>query len=303
MRGRLVAAAYAAGWALVRWLPERLVLRVFDRIADLAVRRRGRGVRRLESNLRRVLASSSGSEYDDAAVDVVVHAAMRSYLRYWCEAFRLPVMKPARIIARTRIIGEERFRAELASGRGVIAALPHMGNWDLAGAWAVLTDAPFTTVAERLEPESLFRRFVDFRESIGMEVIPLTGGERPPAELLRERLRAGGFLCLLGDRDLTAAGVEVDFFGHTAKMPAGPAALAIDTGAALFPVTLWFEGEDQVIWFHDPLELPTDGTRAEQVAQLVQQIADVFAEGIAAHPADWHMLQRIWLDSDRSDAA
>lgn len=288
MKARMVAAGYAAAWALVRWLPERVVRWLFDRIADLATRRRGKGVRRLESNLRRALGP-------DVDVAPLLKAGMRSYLRYWCEAFRLPVMSRERVVSRTRVLGEERFRAELASGRGVIAALPHMGNWDLAGAWAVHTDAPFTTVAERLEPESLFRRFVEFRESIGMEVIPLTGGERPPAELLRERLRAGGFLALLADRDLTAAGLEVDFFGATAKVPAGPAALALDTGAALFPVTLWYEDDVHVICFHEPVSPPVVGTREERVRALAQAVVDKFAAGIAEHPQDWHMLQRVWV--------
>src|SRR5204862_6843875 len=128
----------------------------------------------------------------------------------------------------------------------MILVLPHTGNWDQAGAWLAGTGAPFTTVAERLEPASLFARFVAFRESLGMEVIPLTGGERPPFEILAERLRAGGTLCLLGDRDLTATGIDVDFFGSPARMPAGPAALAHDTGAVLVPVTLSYP--DRVNW-------------------------------------------------------
>ena len=113
----------------------------------------------------------------------------------------------------------------------MILSLPHMGNWDHAGAWLAGTGVPFTTVAERLKPESLFERFVEFRESLGMEVIPLTGGEQPPFKILAERLRSGGVLCLLADRDLTASGIEVEFFGSPARMPAGPAALAVDTGA------------------------------------------------------------------------
>ena len=289
MKARLVSFGYAAGWALVRWLPERVVRALFDRIADFATRRRGRGVRRLESNLQRVLGPG---------VDVapVVQSGMRSYLRYWCEAFRLPVTPPERIVSGTRTVGEEHFRAALASGNGVVAALPHMGNWDLAGAWAVLTDAPFTTVAERLEPESLFRRFVEFRESIGMEVIPLTGGERPPAELLRERLRAGGFLALLADRDLTAAGVPVSFFDGVAKVPAGPAALALDTGATLLPVTLWWEGPVHVIRFHPPVAHRTELSRVDAITAMSQEVVRAFEQGIREHPEDWHMLQRIWVE-------
>ena len=291
MKARLVSLGYAAGWALVRWLPERVVRALFNRIADVATRRRGRGVRRLESNLQRVL----GPGHENSLAPLV-REGMRSYLRYWCEAFRLPVTSRDRIVSGTRTIGEEHFRSALASGKGVVAALPHMGNWDLAGAWAVLTDAPFTTVAERLEPESLFRRFVEFRESIGMEVIPLTGGERAPAELLRERLRGGGFLALLADRDLTAAGVPVSFFGGVTKVPAGPAALALDTGATLLPVTLWWEGPTHVIRFHPPVAHRDDLPRPEAIAVMSQEVVSAFEQGIREHPQDWHMLQRIWVD-------
>src|SRR5581483_6033714 len=126
------------------------------------------------------------------------------------------------VVGRMSVVDEPRLRKAIAQGNGVILALPHMGNWDHAGAWLAGTGVPFTTVAERLNPASLFDRFVAFRESLGMEVVPLTGGTRPPFDLLADRLRAGGVLCLLADRDLTSTGVEVDFFGMPARMPAGP---------------------------------------------------------------------------------
>jgi KDO2-lipid IV(A) lauroyltransferase len=168
--------------------------------------------------------------------------------------------------------------------------LPHSGNWDAAGAWCGLTGVPFTTVAERLKPESLYERFVAFRESLGMEVLPLTGGERPPYEVLAERLEAGGTICLLADRDLTPRGVDVTFFGATARMPAGPARLALATGANLMPTTLSFVGDSEwEIRFHDYVP-PTD------LATMAQAVASAFEGAIAQHPADWHMLQKLWLD-------
>jgi KDO2-lipid IV(A) lauroyltransferase len=176
--------------------------------------------------------------------------------------------------------------------KGVVAVLPHMGNWDVAGAWASLTGAKFTTVAERLKPEGLFDRFVAFRESLGMEVVPLTGGADNPFDLLADRLRAGGLVCLLGDRDLTARGIEVTFFGETAKFPAGPAALAVRTGAALTPATLWFDGNGWHIRMHPPVEVEPGPDR---IARMTQAVADVFEQGIREHPSDWHMLQRLWL--------
>ncbi|HET7530199.1 MAG TPA: phosphatidylinositol mannoside acyltransferase [Mycobacteriales bacterium] len=290
---RLVDAAYATGWAAVRGLPERVARRQFDALADAVWLRRGKGVQRLEANLRRVL----GPDVDDRALRKVTHLGVRSYLRYWCEVFQLPRIPLQSLVERMQCIDEQRLRAGAASGRGMILVLPHMGNWDHAGAWLAGTGVPFTTVAERLEPASLFERFVAFRESLGMEVIPLTGGERPPFEILADRLRAGGTLCLLGDRDLTATGIEVDFFGAPARMPAGPAALAHDTGAALLPVTLSFRGDRE--WttrIHPEITVPGSGDRSDDIRAMTQSVARAFEVGIAEHPQDWHMLQRVWVD-------
>lgn len=287
-----MALGYTAGWALLRALPERLVGALFRLGADLAWRRGGSGVRRLEGNLRRVL----GPRISPEVLAATTRAGIRSYARYWLEVFRLPVVPADRVVARTRVHDEAFLRDAFASGRGVICALPHCGNWDQAGAWATATGMPFTTVAERLEPAAVFEQFVSFREGLGMEVVPLTGGERPPFALLAERLRAGGMLCLLGDRDLTENGIEVEFFGATARMPAGPAALAVRTGAALLPVSLWYDGPDMHMRIHPEVVAPVDRTGRDKIAAMTQLVADAFAEGIAAHPQDWHMLQRLWLD-------
>jgi KDO2-lipid IV(A) lauroyltransferase len=293
VNGRLLDTVYAAGWAVVRGMPEPVARRQFDAIADGVWLRNGRSVTRLEANLRRVL----GPEVPSGELRRVTHRAVRSYLRYWREVFQLPRMETADLVARMHVDDEWRLREAVAAGRGMILALPHMGNWDHAGAWLTGTGVPFTTVAERLQPESLFERFVEFRQSLGMEVLPLTGGERPPYGLLAERLRAGGTLCLLADRDLTATGIDVEFFGASARMPAGPAALAYDTGAALLPVTLWYpDARDWAARIHPQVGVPETGDRMACVRTMTQGLADAFAEGISAHPHDWHMLQRVWVD-------
>ncbi len=281
LAGRLADAGYAAGWALVRALPEDLALRLFAVGADLAWRRGGCGVGQLRANLRRVAPERDPDE--------LTRAALRSYARYWCEVFRLPVLPPAQVVERTTTVGEHRLRDSIAAGRGTVLALPHTGNWDAAGAWCTATGVPFTTVAERLRPESLYDRFVAFREGLGMEVLPLTGGDRPLSDVLAERLRAGSTLCLLADRDLSSRGVDVQLFGAATRLPAGPAALALRTGAALVPVTLSFLPRGWRVEFHPAVE-HTD------VATMTQALADAFADGIARAPADWHVLQRLWLD-------
>ncbi|WP_131746441.1 phosphatidylinositol mannoside acyltransferase [Frankia sp. Cppng1_Ct_nod] len=280
--------AYATGWRVVRVLPERVAAAAFTAAADVATRRDGRGVRRLRSNLSRTVPPGTD-------LDRLTRMAMRSYARYWLEVFRLQDMPRDRIVEGMRMLDEPRLRDALASGRGTIAALPHMGNWEHAGAWLAANGEPFTTVAERLEPTSLFDRFVRFRSALGMEVIPLTGGEQPPFDLLADRLLAGGTVCLLADRDLSEAGVAVTFFGATATMPPGPAALALRTGATLLPATLWFDPDGWGVRIH-PAVAHTD------VPRMTQALADAFAEGVASHPTDWHMLQRIWRDGPPSGA-
>lgn len=289
MRHRLTDAAYAAGWSLVRHLPEPVAHRSFRELADQAWRRRRGGVVQLERNLARVVPDAGPEE-----LRALSREGMRSYLRYWREVFRLSDLSRQQIVESFVLEGQDRLAQALASGRGVVVPLPHSGNWDLAGAWFTITHARLTTVAERLQPESLYERFLDFRRSLGMEVLPLTGGEGPYATL-RDRLRAGGFVALLGDRDLTRAGVPVTFFGEPTRMPAGPAALALETGAALMPATLWFDGDLARTRVHPEIPAPTSGTRSERVAAMTQAVADVFARGIAAHPQDWHMLQPLWV--------
>ncbi|KUP96105.1 phosphatidylinositol mannoside acyltransferase [Thermobifida cellulosilytica] len=287
---RAVAAAYSLGWALVRHLPERVGRWAFTRIADHTWRRRPSGVRQLEANLRRLL----GPEATQAELRALSRASVRSYLRYWYELFRLPAMDPGDLLDRTLSSGVDRLEAHLAAGRGVVAALPHMGNWDHAGAWITLRGFPLTTVAERLRPETLFRRFTAVREGLGMEVLPLTGGTANTAGTLARRLRAGGLVCLLADRDLTAQGVEVTFFGERARMPAGPAALALSTGAALMPVSLWFDGPHWGIRVHEEIAPPSHGDRASRIRAMTQELACVFEQEIAAHPEDWHMMQPVF---------
>lgn len=241
-------------------------------------------------NLRRVV----GPGPSERELDDLVRAAVRSYARYWMETFRLPSMPVASIVPRVISEGAEHIDAAMAAGRGAILALPHSGNWDVAGIWLVQRGVPFTTVAERLQPESLFDRFVRYRESLGMEIIPLSGGAHAPSTVLTERLQSGGCVCLLADRDLGASGVPVEFFGAPTRMPPGPALLAATTGAALLPVSLHFTPDGWGQWIGAPIE-PTGARLRERVSGATQTLADTFAQRISAHPTDWHMLQKLWL--------
>ena len=288
---------YAGAWAVVRRLPERVAYRLFDLVADAVWWRQLAPVQRLERNLSRARPAATPEQLRSLS-----RAGMRSYLRYWCDAFRLPDWSHERVVSTVRVVGEEHLRSSTGPGqRGVVGALMHMGNWDHAGAWASLTGVPVVTVAERLRPERLYERFVAYREGLGMEILPLTGGDRDVLEVLVERLRAGRLVPLLADRDLRAGGVDVTLLGEPTRMPPGPAMLALRTGAALHPVSIWHEpvaGQPQprlVIRFHDEVPAVEGGTTRERVTTMTQQVADTFGAAIEEHPDEWHMLQPLWL--------
>jgi phosphatidylinositol dimannoside acyltransferase len=279
--------AYATGWRAVRLMPEAAAYALFERVADQQWRARGPGVQRLEANLARVLGPVPEQELRD-----VSRAGMRSYLRYWCDAFRLPGWDADRVNT-FHVRGLDRITDALAAGRGVVLALPHMGNWDHAGAYISLNFTPIHSVAERLEPAALFDAFLAYRESLGMRIHGL--GDPDVYEQLAQACRAGGAVALLADRDLSARGVPVTFFGEATRFPAGPAALAVDTGAALLPASLSWAGDHNTAHVLPEVVLPAHGDRAERIAAATQAVADALAGGIRAHPEDWHMLQRLWL--------
>jgi len=306
-----VARAYAFAWRVTGAVPDPVVRGVFRLVADVVWLLRGGGVRQLEANLRRVRPQASPAEVRRLALH-----GMRSYMRYFGEAFALVGARPEQIDARVRVVNADTVRAAVAEDRMIVLALGHLGNWDLAGAWAVRNLGRTVTVAERLKPEALFQEFLAFREGLGLEIIALSG---PGGGVFRELVRAvrgpgGGLLPLLADRDLTARGVEVDLFGERARVAAGPAALAVATGAPLCATAITYErltGERRraagtswgiVIDFGRLLTVPDDVPRAARVAALTQAWVDDLAAGIARAPQDWHMLQKVFvadLDPER----
>jgi lauroyl/myristoyl acyltransferase len=295
-RERLLAAATVAGyllaWRVVRLLPERLAYRLGDAVADAVLRRDGRGVARLRANLQRVAPRA-----DAAASEGLLREAVRSYLRYWVDAFRLPDWDDRRVVDHVGVDGDGPVRAALAEGRGVVCALAHLGNWDHAGAWSHRRLAPVTTVAERLRPTAVYDRFVAFREALGIRVLAHDDPDVVP-ELVRV-LRAGGFVPLLADRDLSRRGTVVDLAGVPAHLATGPAVLAGRTGALLVPVGITYRpdrrspsGYGLHIRFHPPVPV-TDDSRAS-VTTATAAVAQALGRSIRRSPADWHMLQRVF---------
>ena len=296
---RAADLGFGAGWSAVKRLPEPVVDRIFAAMADRSYRKRGRGVQQLRANLARVLPDARSAD-----LDATTHEGVRRYLRYWSEAFRLPAWTPERL--REYFVlesGLDQLDKAVDAGGGAVMVASHSGNWDLAAAWASDRYGGIVTVAERLRPESLYDKFVAYRESLGMRVLP--HGDPETFRTLVRSLQEGKLVCLVADRDLSGSGVPVDFFGETASMPAGPATLSLLTGAPIMPVELWHEEAGLHGHVLPALPTPDASTRSEAVAALTQTMSHSFQGSISAHPQDWHMMQRLWLSdvSPRSDTS
>ena len=294
MKDNLSAYVYFAGWRLVRWLPESTAYKLAYRVSDFLVKRNGKSVQRLRSNLSRTQPGMTTLD-----LDLLVIEAMRSYMRYWCDTFRLPDWSKERIIKTTSVTNEHLLTDAIAAKTGVIVAVPHAGNWDHAGAYFCAKGIRLVTVAERLKPEKLFLKFLAYRQAMGMEVLPLDGRV---LNTLEDRLNEGALVALVSDRDLSRSGIEVDFFDDVARMPAGPALLALRTNAPLITAFVSYTETGVHIEFRNVI-LPSSGDESSKVKEIVQMTAKYFEDGISESPEDWHMLQRIWIDGDFKERA
>jgi KDO2-lipid IV(A) lauroyltransferase len=261
MKESFVAWVYIIAWKLLRMLPEKTAYSLFDRGAKWLVKRDGKSVRRLRKNLARV-----STDLSDVQLNSLLEEAMSSYMRYWCDTFRFPNWNNDRINETVTVTREELLLDGIKSGRGVIVALPHAGNWDHAGAYFCAMGFPLVTVAERLKPEALFNKFLEYRQNMGMEVLST---DSKAMGTLMQRARDGALIALVGDRDLSRSGVDVNFFGHPARMPAGAALLAVRTGIPLITAFVTYTKSGIHIEFNS-VSIPSEGAETERVSKVVQ---------------------------------
>jgi KDO2-lipid IV(A) lauroyltransferase len=275
-------------------MPSRLAYFLFNKAAELAWRKESKAIKQLELNLSRVLEC----DVLDPRIRPLSLKTMQSYMRYYCETFMLPRWSDEQLLNLVRTENAEVVREALNSG-GAVLTLPHLGNWDWAGAWAAREFGSLCTVAERLRPEGVFQKFLKARQSRGITLMPLSG-DGGTFEFLREHLNQGRVVALLGDRDVAKSGMGNQFFGHRASLPIGAALLALDTGRPLFTCAPWYDGENLVITFDSEVifdRSPVQGSeRLRRAQEVTKQVASNFERHIKAHPENWHQLQPVWPD-------
>jgi phosphatidylinositol dimannoside acyltransferase len=234
-----------------------------------------------------------GRDIDDPLVRACTRDAFVSYSRYWYDAFHATELTERDMKERYRIEGEEHFTEAFAKGSGLIVAMPHCGNWDVGGRWLQVRGYPMTTVAEKLKPERLYELFVQNREALGMDVVPLVSGAEMSRRLTKA-LAANRLVALLADRDLTGRGIEVELFGRTTMLPTGPAMLALSSGAPIVVVGIFEEGDGWLQVIGPTIVAEPSGDRRADVVALTKRIAAEFERIISAAPANWHMFQPGW---------
>lgn len=293
MSAQLTYFVYSTLWKLARVLPEKWARAIFNQIAKIAYRRNKKRVQRLRENYRKVRPKASSDE-----IESMVQDGLRSAMRYWCDTFRISDWSKKRINETVSCSNEELLLNGASSGKGVIVALPHAGNWDHAGLYFCTKGVTVHTVAEHLKPERLFKKFLEHREKMGMKVFDIDGSVIQDLEKILAR---GGLVALVADRDLSKSGIAVNLFDSTAKMPAGPALLALRTQASLITAYVSYTKTGIHINFSGPFSIDSTAryeSESEKVEELTQKLADQFARDIQRDPTSWHMQQRIFVESE-----
>ncbi len=291
MKDRLGYLVYRGFVGVLGALPES-VMRSVGGALGRAAWYLARGRRRLiQRHLRRILG-------DDADIKRRSKDMFASYGRYWSEVFWLRPQRIEGLVGKSVVENEAGMRAAFEQGKGLLLILPHMGNWEVAGAVSRNLGMPVMSAAENLPNPLITDWFLKVRKMAGIDIV-LTGRGARATGALMKRLKEGGTVALLADRDVTGRGIPVTFFGEETTMPAGPIALAVKTGAPVLVVGSYFEkGPGHRYVVSDPLPLPETGTKEEKVAAGVQLLADALEERIRTKPEDWHLFVPNW-PSDR----
>jgi lauroyl/myristoyl acyltransferase len=295
--GRGAYLAYRAGADIARAVPPAVGTPIARTVSRAFTTLWPTKRRQVETNLVR----ASYGALAGPALRRAVARVFENYGRYWHELFRLRSEIAAGKSMEDDFMSEgyEHIAAGARAGTGVVLALPHLGNWDAAGAWLSGRGHALTVVAEPVEPPELFEWFAGERRALGMEVVPL--GPDATGAVLRA-LGQNQVVCLVCDRDLTGDGVPVELFGAPTTMPGGPALLALRTGAPLLPVAVYFREQGHTVRILPPLRVERQGSLRDDVRRVTQDLADRFEGLIAAAPEQWLVMQPVWPDNGTSGA-
>lgn len=288
MKGFLAVTSYRLLSFIARLLPQRSgnsVFRFFGKIVGRLNKDRRKMV---EKHLRRTKSTELEVQEMEKSIDEV----FSSYATYWFQSFRLPGMTSEQILKDFDYEGEPYLAEALDAEVGPIMAMPHLGGWEWSAFWVTkVRGITLNAVVEPLEPPEVFEWFKKFRSSLGMKVIPL--GASAGSEVINA-LKSKEMVVLLCDRHVGGGGVEVEFFGEKTLLPAGPATLALRTGAPLCPAAVYIQGNGVYGVLRPLLKVERQGRLRDDVQRITQELAYEFENLIRKAPEQWHLLQPNW---------
>jgi phosphatidylinositol dimannoside acyltransferase len=293
-RDRIAAFQYGAMERVATTWPPRIAKRMFRLYGRVGFEYLGSMRETVAANLGHVLGRPPESEIVRAAT----LEAFDLYARYWYDSFRARVMTPKEVNERFVIENIGAIDRALERGRGVLIGLPHLGNWDVGGRFLAGSGYKICAVAERLANTRVFQQFLRHREELGLKIVALDPeGDTRVGPQLMELLSDNWVITLLADRDLTGRGVDVEMFGATRQIPAGPALLSLSSGAPLLGASIYTTDTGWLCRISEPLEIERSGEMRSDVRALSKMLAAEFERSIAAKPTDWHMFQPAWPDA------
>jgi len=218
----------------------------------------------------------------------------RNHSKAYADLMRLPVARVEDLRSLLRIQGMEHLEAARARGRGVLVVSAHMGSWEVAAAIWSATVAPVSLFAEELEPLELYEWYRCTRARLGISVLPLN---RSGLRQVLQALDNQEMVVTAIDRDIMGTGIVVDFFGRPARIPDGPAAIALRKGTPLLPVAVFRLPDDTFqAYGYPPVFAEPTGDRVEDVRRVTGELVRRLEEMIRAHPDQWHVPHPIWLE-------
>ena len=288
LNGKLIVSAYKLASSIIKAIPDRLLSRISNALGRCAYRLSSSKRVLVERNMHR---THEGQITNHELRQMTRHAFI-SYAKYWTDSAKMQSLTDYQIDAGFTVEGFEHIEDAWSEGPGPILALPHLGGWEWAGRW--LTCRPkfeVTVVVEPQQLKELFEFMISYRESFGMNVIPL--GPNAGKEVIKA-IKNNHVVCLLCDRDIEGTGVKVTFFDEETSIPAGPAMLSIRTGSKIIPVAVYQRSESHHAIVRPPLNSERQGNLREDVARISQDIASSFEELILLEPEQWHLMSPNW---------
>jgi len=287
-----LASSALIGYKLVALLSRKLPKRLSFSVASFL----GYAIARIDKKRRdQVIRNAnrlSESKLSREELKDFVDQTFESYAHYWVNTFRLVDMTKQELERTFSHDGWELIETALKKDSGVILVLPHLGAWDWGGFWiSKIKGVSVSAVVEPLEPPELFEWFKRSRNALGMDVIPL-GQDAGPQVL--KAISDKQLIVLVSDRDVGGSSVEVEFFGEKTLLPAGPATLALRTGATLLPVAIYNKDNGCHGVVRPAISLERKGKFRSDVQRITQTIADEMELLIRKAPEQWHLMQPNW---------